>query len=201
MITSICNVMKEGYDRGWITTRDGNCSLIRNDETRFYITPSAVRKNVIISESILRIRVDPDYGLDLEDGMNPSGELEMHWLLHKDYRKTRCVLHLHPTYTVAAMHAGWSLPKLVEPFPELYRYTKVGPNVPNLPATSPELATATYHSFAPNEQGLSVFDIVGQTNHGVTAIAATPWDAFEHIERLEHISQIVLASGISPVGE
>jgi ribulose-5-phosphate 4-epimerase/fuculose-1-phosphate aldolase len=193
--------MKEAYDRGWITTRDGNCSLVRNNESLFYITPSAVRKNVLISESILRIRVSKDSVLNLKEEMNPSGELEMHWILHRDYRRTRCVLHLHPTYTVAAMHAGWSLSELVKPFPELYRYTKVGPNVPNLPATSLELAKATYKSFAPNKKGVSKFDIVGQVNHGVTAIAKTPWDAFEHIERLEHISQIVLASGIAPIGE
>ena len=39
------------------------------------------------------------------------------------------------------------------------------------------------------------YDIVGQEQHGVCAIAKNPWDAFEHIERLEHICQIVLASG------
>jgi L-fuculose-phosphate aldolase len=32
--------------------------------------------------------------------------------------------------------------------------------------------------------------------HGVVAVDETPWRAFEHIERLEHICQIVLASGI-----
>lgn len=202
MITSICNVMKEAYDRGWITTRDGNCSLIRRENDIFYLTPSAVRKNVLISESIIRAKIYPERKeFSMPDGAKPSGELEMHWLLQKDYRNTRCVLHLHPTYTVAAMHVGWSLPKLVEAFPELYRYTRVGPNVPALPATSPELANATYEAFAPNENGYSKFDIVGQTNHGVTAIAKTPWDAFEHIERLEHISQIVLVSGVAPIGE
>ena len=39
-----------------------------------------------------------------------------------------------------------------------------------------------------------MFDIVGQECHGVTAIAANPWDAFEHIERVEHICKIVLAA-------
>ena len=31
--------------------------------------------------------------------------------------------------------------------------------------------------------------------HGVCAVGKHPWDAFEHIERLEHICQIALASG------
>ena len=42
------------------------------------------------------------------------------------------------------------------------------------------------------------YDIVGQKDHGVCAVGNSPWDAFEHIERLEHICQIVLASGVEP---
>ena len=41
------------------------------------------------------------------------------------------------------------------------------------------------------------YDIVGQANHGVCAIGPNPWDAYEHIERLEHICEIVLKSGKS----
>ena len=43
-----------------------------------------------------------------------------------------------------------------------------------------------------------IYDIVGQKNHGVCAIGANPWDAYEHIERLEHICEIVLKSGVLP---
>ena len=42
------------------------------------------------------------------------------------------------------------------------------------------------------------YDIVGQAAHGVCAIGANPWDAYEHIERLEHICEIVLKSGVKP---
>ena len=48
------------------------------------------------------------------------------------------------------------------------------------------------------EDGIRKFDIVGQKNHGVTAVGKDPWEAFEHIERVEHICQIVLASGVRP---
>ena len=44
------------------------------------------------------------------------------------------------------------------------------------------------------KDGKIAYDIVGQECHGVTAIAANPWDAFEHIERVEHICKIVLAA-------
>jgi len=47
-----------------------------------------------------------------------------------------------------------------------------------------------------DDQGNINFDIVGIKGHGVVAIDTTPWRAFEHIERLEHICKIVLHSGI-----
>jgi len=54
------------------------------------------------------------------------------------------------------------------------------------------LATETFYrmSFPYN------VNIVGQEQHGVCAMGKHPWDAFEHIERLEHICQIALASGV-----
>ena len=122
------DVMREAYKRGWITTRDGNCSLRRSGTDILYITPSAVRKATIIPETIVRIPIH-DNKLIL-DGLNPSGELEMHWKLQQKFRhSTKAVLHLHPTYTIAAMRAGWNLRELAEEFPEVHRYTKVGNRV------------------------------------------------------------------------
>ena len=88
-------------------------------------------------------------------------------------------------------------------FPEVSRYTRVGPTVPVLPVTSSELASATHKAFTQWETtGTNIlkFDIVGQKNHGVCAVGPNPWDAYEHIERLEHICEIVLSSGIKPPG-
>jgi len=190
MITAIGDVMREAYKRRWITTRDGNCSLRRKGSDTFYITPTAVRKTTIIPETVVRIPIYDDK-LVLDD-KKPSGELEMHWLLQKQDR-TRCVLHLHPTYIVATMMAGHDLHDIAKEFPEVYRYTRVGHNVPTLPAVSPELASATLYSMTDANHKI-MFDVVGQQNHGVCAVGKHPWDAFEHIERLEHISEIFLKS-------
>lgn len=190
MITAIGDVMREAYKRGWITTRDGNCSLRQKDKDILYITPSGVRKTTIIPETVIRLPIFN--GKLITDGVKPSGELEMHWMLQME-NKTQCVLHLHPTYIVAAMHAGWDLNELSKEFPEVYRYTRVAHNVPKLPAISPELASSTFFQLT-NPDGKLQYNIVGQVNHGVTAVGKHPWDAFEHIERLEHICQIVLLS-------
>lgn len=200
MKTALCDVMEEAYNRGWITTRDGNVSLVRRGEDRLVITPSGVRKNKIRVEDLVTFRIDrkTETLVSKDPDANPSGELEMHFLLQKDYKGFRCVLHLHPTNVVAAMYGGWNLKQMVVDFPELYRYTTVAPDVRALPAISSALAKETYQAFAMNSAGVSKYDIVGQKNHGVTAIAENPWDAFEHVERLEHIAQIVLASGVKP---
>lgn len=196
MITAIGDVMRECYKRGWITTRDGNCSLKRKNDNKIYITPSGVRKNIIYPELVQKIPIINNE-LHLKDDVNPSGELEMHWQLLQSSPVTRCILHVHPTNIIAAMYAGYSLDILAKEFPEIYRYTHVGPSVPILPAVSNELANATSASLNIKD-GQIKFDIVGQANHGACSVGKNPWDAFEHIERLEHICEIVLKSGVTP---
>ena len=65
-----------------------------------------------------------------------------------------------------------------------------------MPAISKELADATCEAFELQAVGTISADIVGLDRHGVIAVARDPWAAFEHIERLEHICQIVLVSGV-----
>jgi L-fuculose-phosphate aldolase len=93
------------------------------------------------------------------------------------------------------MYAGLDLNEVAKDFPEVFRYTRVGPNVPKLPAISQELADQTSLTLGLRD-GVVKYDIVGQANHGVCAVGRNPRQAFEHIERLEHICQIVLAAGV-----
>lgn len=195
MLTAIGDVMRKCHENGWITTRDGNISLKRANSKTLYITPSGWRKTIIHPEHIVKCKMEPE-GLIVPTDMKPSGELDMHYLLQKDYKSTRAVVHVHATNIVAAMFAGWNIQILAQQFPEIYRYTRVGPTVPVLPATSKDLAIATAHAIDIYPSGETHFDIVGQANHGVCAIGPDPWSAYEHIERLEHICEIVLKSGV-----
>jgi L-fuculose-phosphate aldolase len=128
-------------------------------------------------------------------GLKPTGELILHLLLQKRVKENRVVLHLHPTYIIAAMYAGIDLQEVSRIFPEINRYTRVGPIVPEVPPISEELANETIKAFELNEEGDVKYDIIGLKQHGVVIIANDAWTAFEHCERLEHICQIVLASG------
>ena len=194
MLTAMGDVMREAYKRNWITTRDGNISLKRKNSNLLYITPSGVRKTIIHPEHISKMKIFEGV-LVLDEGKNPSGELQMHWNIQRNAASTRAVVHLHPTYCVAAMHAGLCLSQIVKPFPELYRYTRVGKNVSAHPPLTQELADETALRLLVDGEGAYFFDIVGQTGHGVCAVGPDPWTAFEHIERLEHICKIVLLSG------
>lgn len=201
MKQEVCDVMRECYSRGWITTRDGNCSVRYRGREYMYITPSGHRKNVLDREDLVKIDFQGSQ-IIIPVGTKPSGELHMHYLLQKDGFQTRTVLHAHPTHVIAAMYRGFNLQEISTHFPEIFRYTRVGSTVPPIPAVTPELGETTADYFGLSRLGDCAgeikYDIVGQANHGVTSTGEDPWQAFEHIERLDHICQIVLVSGVCP---
>ena len=205
MLETICDIMVDAYKRNWITSRDGNVSIRHHDRDHFYITPSGVRKQTLQPDQFKKIRIvgsmlwEEQPYTDISANLKPSGELPLHLGLqrkmgqHRD--EVRVVVHLHPTYCIAAMHAGIDLSTVSAEFPELNRYTRVAPNVSDVAPISQELADQCHKQLQLDTEGNIAYDIVGIKGHGVVAIDTSPWRAYEHIERLEHICRIVLASG------
>ena len=208
MLETICETMVEAYRRNWITSRDGNVSIRHHDREHFYITPSGVRKQTLQPDQFKKIGIiyqpigrynwtELEYSA-ISSNLKPSGEIPMHFGLQKKLGQhsgdVRVVMHFHPTYCVAAMHAGIDLSTIVKDFPELSRYTKVAKNVPDVPPISQELADKVHENLELDNDGFINFDIVGIKGHGVVSIDTSPWRAFEHIERLEHICKIVLSA-------
>ena len=196
--------MVDAYKRNWITSRDGNVSIRHHDRDHFYITPSGVRKQTLQPDQFKKIAIQGDNWVsvpysDISSNLRPSGEIPLHFGLQKNMGQhsndVRVVVHVHPTYCIAAMHAGIDLSTISDAFPELNRYTKVAPNVGDVPPISQELADQCFKSLQLDKEGNIAYDIVGIKGHGVVAIDTSPWRAYEHIERLEHICKIVLASG------
>ena len=200
MLTAMGDVMREAYKRNWITTRDGNIAVRKKGSDTIYLTPSGVRKVLICPEMMVRMKMGKEVVFSSNLNLSPTGEWDMHYRILKEAKTTTASVHLHPPSIVAAMYAGWNLQEMVQPFPEVFRYTRVGHNVAAWDALSEELASHTYNNLG-IEEGVRKYDIVGQKNHGVTAVGKDPWEAFEHIERVEHICQIVLASGMKPPEE
>ena len=215
MLETICETLVEAYRRNWITSRDGNVSIRHHDRDHFYITPSGVRKQTLQPDQFKKIKLvdkisaippflskswEEEYYTDISANLKPSGEIPLHFGLQQAMGQhsndVRVVVHLHPTYCVAAMHAGIDLSTIVNDFPELSRYTRVAPNVPDVPPISQELADRCHENLQLDSAGNIAYDIVGIKGHGVVTIDTSPWRAFEHIERLEHICKIVLTSGV-----
>jgi L-fuculose-phosphate aldolase len=217
MLETICETMVSAYNLNWITSRDGNVSIRHHDRDHFYITPSGIRKQTMQPELFKKIKIHKSLNsgmgtldylyaweeleyTDISANLRPSGEIPLHFGLQKELGQhsndVRVVMHFHPTYCVAAMHKGIELSQLVKDFPELGRYTKVAPNVPDVAPISQELADETIARLGVNKHGVIAHDIIGIKGHGVVAIDTSPWKTFEHIERLEHICKIVLASGV-----
>jgi L-fuculose-phosphate aldolase len=204
MLETICELLEDAYERNWITSRDGNVSIRHHDRDHFYITPSGVRKQTLQPDqfkkiSIHGLRWQEEYYTDISSKLRPSGEIPLHFGLQRvmgqHSNDVRVVVHVHPTYCIAAMHAGIDLSTISAAFPELNRYTRVAPNVGDVPPISQELADRCHESLQLDDHGTIAYDIVGIKGHGVVAIDTSPWRAYEHIERLEHICKIVLASG------
>lgn len=214
MLETICDILVDAYKRNWITSRDGNVSIRHHDRDHFYITPSGVRKQTLQPDQFKKIEIvnhiNPTppfltkswkevHYTDISANLKPSGEIPLHFGLQQNmgqhHDEVRVVVHVHPTYCIAAMHAGIDLSTISDAFPELNRYTKVAPNVGDVPPISQELANQCFEKLQLQENGNINYDIVGIKGHGVVAIDTSPWRAYEHIERLEHICKIVLASG------
>ena len=199
MLETISELFEEAYKRNWITARDGNASIRWADRDHFYITPSGIRKQTLQPEMFKKICAHTQITrpfTDLSNNLQPSGEIPLHYGLQKKINTdVRVVLHMHPTYTIAAMYRGINLDFLVTQFPELGRYTNVGTNVPDVPPISQELADKTFPAIGLEDNGNVRNHIVGIDRHGVVAVDTSPWRAFEHIERLEHICKIVLTAG------
>jgi ribulose-5-phosphate 4-epimerase/fuculose-1-phosphate aldolase len=215
MLETICDIMGDAYKRNWITSRDGNVSIRHHDRDHFYITPSGVRKQTLQPDQFKKIKLlelisavppfltthwEEAFYTDISDKLRPSGEIPLHFGLQKQLGQhsndVRVVVHVHPTYCIAAMHAGIDLSTISKDFPELNRYTKVAPNVGDVPPISQKLADETFDKLNLDSKGNIDYDIVGIKGHGVVSIDTSPWRAYEHIERLEHICKIVLASGV-----
>jgi L-fuculose-phosphate aldolase len=189
MLETCCDILVDAYKRNWITSRDGNISIRHHDRDHFYITPSGVRKQTMQPDQFKKIGIEKGYYdqpprsyhvskelvyTDISKNLKPRGELPLHFGLQKEMGQhkddVRVVVHVHPTYCIAAMHAGIDLSTISDSFPELNRYTRVAPNVGDVAPISQELADACHCNLELDSAGNIKFDIVGIKGHGVVAI-------------------------------
>ena len=161
MLTAIGDVMRRVYERGWITTRDGNISMRKKRGTYLYITPSGWRKPIVHPDHIVGLDVveDPvtrEMVPNVRDGQKPSGELWMHWNHQRSMPNTRTVVHVHETYVVAAIYVGFDFKVISAESPEISCYARVGPTFEAPPALSRKLADALLPEWGFRKTGSSL---------------------------------------------
>lgn len=188
----LCNYIKECYERGWISPRDGNVSYRPAGMDFCYITPTALRKHEINNDDIVKINLNYDagiYSVVPNAQRQPSGELAFHagLMFRKEWRdRDICVVHCHPphiTAYVGLLNSNRDLSSLNDLFPELT--VKIGPNIPHISARTPELANAVL-------KNIKDVDIVALKQHGVVAIGHSFQEAMEIIETCEYYARIAL---------
>jgi ribulose-5-phosphate 4-epimerase/fuculose-1-phosphate aldolase len=182
---------------------DGNISYRDASQNYFFISPTGVRKDFLYLHEVLRVHMPTKYATVTEaceqihaayvgEKLRPSGELPFHYgLLEKINTNQRFVVHVHATHIVAATYLNWPLHELGAEFGEM-ALTRVGVTVPLLPAQSTQLGEAVVDAFGLDSQGAPSVDVVAIRNHGVVSVADTMEGAWAHIERLNHVCEVLL---------
>lgn len=115
-VEQACAVMRQAYQLGWISTRDGNVSVAMTDRRGFLVSGSGLIKHALVPTQFVLI---PTGGAPARRQIpRPSGELELHRRLQALFSSQHLtVLHLHPTHIVAALYAGHRLARAVGRLP------------------------------------------------------------------------------------
>ena len=200
-----CNLIKMSKDFDWyyenkyITVRDGNACV--RDGNNYIVTASGVPKHELGFETYVVVDKDLNIIESPLEGLKPSIETAAH--LHALESKPftcKASVHVHPPSTVSLfgiVEKSESITLALENslnsnWPELFRYTRIGKTVDFLQPGSHELHNKIDESFKINLINNTFPDIIVLQRHGVLAIGENLEQCREHIERLEHISAILL---------
>ncbi len=180
------------WPNGYITTRDGN-ACARLDDGNFLVTASGVPKHRLDIHSFVTVDSNNTI-LETSYGQNSSIETLAHISAMKATGRNNSV-HVHSPHTVALFALFNSKGRLADienhiktAWPEFFRYTQLGKTVPYLAPGSFSLHNSIESSFTADENN----DIIVLERHGVFSVGNTFEFCRENIERLEHVSAMVL---------
>lgn len=168
------------HRQGLLAAGDGNLSL-RLADGRIALTPAGVNKSRLCPEQWALLSPEGD----LLRG-EPSSERAMHLAVYRRCPQARAVLHAHPPTAIAWTLAFPDLAELpAEALPELILAAGRIPVAPYRRPGTEALAEALV-PFLPGHRLLLM------ARHGALAWGETLEEALDGIERLEHVSRILL---------
>lgn len=193
ILNSIVEACRRLHERNLLAAADGNISC-RLPFNRIAITPTGVNKVKLRVEDMAFMQLN---GLVIKG--KPSSERLMHQAVYRACPEATCVVHAHPPTAIA-----WSLarPNLAflpdESLPEVIL---AAGRIPIVPYARPGTA-AMGEALA---RFLPQFRLMILARHGALCWGETIEDAYNGIERLEHVCQILKSAvelgGLAPLPE
>jgi L-fuculose-phosphate aldolase len=179
LLSSLCDVCRRLHARNLLAAADGNVSVLLEDG-RIAITPSGVAKARMEAGDLAYLARD---GQILAG--RPSTERLMHLAVYQACPEARAVVHAHPPTAIA-----WSLarPDLAYlPSDALPEVILAAGSIPFVPYARPGTAAMGEHllPFLPEHRLLIL------ARHGALAWGETLEEAYNGLERLEHVCQIL----------
>ncbi len=176
-IKEIVAVSKLLYDKGYITSKEGNLSYRVGNN--IFITPSGKPKWKLSPKDIIKVSIDD---LKKGDRGKASSEVFTHMSFYLSNPEAKCILHAHPTNVISLNLIGYDFKDLILPEME-YFLGEIYVSEYATPGT-PEGAKVV--------EGIKN-DVVILPKHGVLIKSKENlWDAFYKLEVLEKGARIIL---------
>lgn len=170
------------YERGLLTSNDGNISY-RLDDERVLITPSLLCKGRLAPEDLLVVDHEGKVLTPAADpSLRVSTETPMHLEAYKQRPDVDAVLHAHPPFATALTVAG--IPYPLDVLPEVL--LALGP-----------VPTAAYAKPSSTENADTIRELIKThnalllKNHGSLHVGDCMDTCFFALERLEHAAKVV----------
>ena len=185
----ICKVMKNLFQRGFVSALGGNVSARIPGANEFWITPSGIFKGELMPDDLVKVDLE---GNVLDGFMRPSIEWPMHAAVYKVRPDVNAVVHAHNPVTLGLSLAGYTLkPISVEAVMVLRKVEKVPFAFPG----TDQLAKLVGEKATTGARALIL------QNHGVLAMGSNLYDAEAIAETLEEVATaqfVALALGKEP---
>lgn len=165
------------WQKGLVGASEGNISCRLND-SHYLCTPSGLSKGHLKPDDLVIVDIS---GIPT-DNKKPSSELGLHLQMYSARKDCQAVIHAHPPYATAFAVSGKSIPDDV--MPEAAMVLGSVASVPFGLTGTPALALA----ISPYLEDHKSFLL---ENHGAVVIGSSLNDAYNRIETLERIAQVI----------
>lgn len=177
----VCEICRRCYERGWLSATDGNVS-VKIGRDRLLATPSGLHKGFLKPNDLIIVDMT---GKRVTGPHRPTTELAMHIACYQERPDVNAVVHMHPTYCIAFSVAGETLAQCL--LPEIVFTFGIIPTAPYSAPTTNEVPAAI-------KKYIHDFDAMILDRHGSLTVGSDLMDAYNKLERMEHVAQITHAA-------